>query len=118
MTMNTEALRAKFEKYVNPAGDMKMHPAAWLSITQDGANRLWNSQPRLLQPGELIYQLYTADQLVAAVADAVAAERERCAQVCDRVALAWDGEEAPDGGGVAKQCSDAIRAGDGEASND
>ena len=47
----------------------------------------------------------------AAVADAVAAERERCAQVCDRVALAWDGEEAPDGGYVAKQCSDAIREG-------
>lgn len=40
----------------------EMHPAAWLSITQDGANRLWNFQPRLLHPGELIYQLYTADQ--------------------------------------------------------
>ena len=25
MTINTEALRAKFEKYINPAGDMKMH---------------------------------------------------------------------------------------------
>lgn len=110
MTTDTEALRVQFEKYVNPA-DMKMPPVAWLSITQDGANRLWNSQPRLLHPGELIYQLYTADQLAAAVADAVAAERERCAQVCDRVALAWDGEEAPDGGCVAKQCSDAIREG-------
>lgn len=58
--------------------------------------------------------LYTADQLAAAVADAVAAERERCAQVCDRVALAWDGEEAPDGGCVAKQCADAIREGQGK----
>lgn len=115
MTMNTEALRAQFEKYVNPAGEMKMHPAAWLSITQDGANRLWNFQPRLLHPGELIYQLYTADQLAAAVADAVAAERERCAQVCLEMAGIWLGDPVLAGmADGAEDCADAIRAGDGE----
>lgn len=56
-------------------------------------------------------EMYAADQLAAAVADAVAAERERCAKACERVASEWDGEEAPDAGYVAKQCSDAIREG-------
>mgnify|MGYP001183349231 CR=1 FL=1 len=44
----------------------------------------------------------------------VAAERERCAKACERVASEWDGEEAPDAGYVAEQCAAAIREGQGK----
>ena len=87
-----EALQAQFEKHINPAGDMKMHRVSDGGYAGYGLNQSWMD----FQAGH---------------AAGVAAERERCAKACDRVALAWDGEEAPDGGCVAKQCSDAIREG-------
>lgn len=95
MTINTEALREQFELYVNPEGDIKLHRLVDGSYAGRGLNQSWMG----FQAGH---------------AASVAAERERCAQVCDRVALAWDGEEAPDGGCVAKQCSDAISEGQGK----
>ena len=51
----------------------------------------------------------------AAVADAVAAERERCAQVCLEMASIWLGDPVLAGmADGAEDCADAIRAGDGE----
>ena len=102
------------------------HPLAGLHINQgsmdaaadayeaeyNAAQEARNFRPRLLQPGELICELYTADQLAAAVADAVAAERERCAQVCLELAAHWLGDPVlasmADG---AEDCAVAIREG-------
>jgi len=94
LTANTEALRAQFEKSISDAATFKVVREGY-GYTDMACGWAWEG-----------YQ--------AGHAAGVAAERERCAQVCDRVALAWDGEEAPDGGCVAKQCADAIREGQGK----
>ena len=64
--------------------------------------------------------LYTADQLAAAVA----AERERAAQVCDRIADDYNRREGlkypelkMDAETGADECADAIRAGAKEPSD-
>ena len=62
MTINTEALRAKFEKYINPAGDMKMHRVSDGGYAGHGMNQSWHD----FQAGH---------------AAGVAAERERCANL-------------------------------------
>lgn len=67
-----------------------------------------------------IAPLYTADQLAAAVAK----ERERCAQVCERIADAYNRREGlkypelkTDAETGANDCADAIRAGAKEPSD-
>lgn len=95
MTAYTEALREQFELYVNPEGDIKLHRLVDGSYAGHGLNQSWMD----FQAGH---------------AAGVAAERERCAKACERVASEWDGEEAPDAGYVAEQCSDAIREGQGK----
>lgn len=80
----------------------KMEPVAWtLSRTLEAAETtttgyLWFSNPR----NSAWTPLYTASQLQAAVA----AERERCAKVCE--SLPSFHQEAP---AVFKQCAAAIR---------
>lgn len=49
--------------------------------------------------------LYTADQLRAQLALAVAKEREECAKVCERIDLEYEGEDVQ-----ATWCAAAIRA--------
>ena len=72
MTDTTEALRAKFEKYINPAGDMKMHQVSDGGYAGHGMNQSWHD----FQAGHAAAKAETAA--------AVATERERAAQFCDR----------------------------------
>ena len=83
--------------------------------TPVGITRSLRSAPRNGANCDTVVALYTADQLAAAVADAVAAERERCAQVCLEMASIWLGDPVLAGmADGAEDCADAIRAGDGE----
>ncbi len=96
-----------------PIGADALREALWICV-EHNALHFGETHNTVVQGRAALANSAPKAALAAAVADAVAAERERCAQVCDRVALAWDGEEAPDGGCVAKQCSDAIREGQGK----
>ena len=61
---------------------------AFAHFAENGNIRLWAPErPRDLD-GNAAHPLYTADQLAAAVAT----EREKCAQVCDRLSVnqPWD----------------------------
>ncbi len=84
MTDTTEELWAKFEQYINPAGDMKMHRVSDGGYAGHGMNQSWHD----FQAGH---------------AAGVAAERERCAQLCDKLSRR---------AGDAMDCRDAIRAGE------
>ena len=155
MTTDTEALRALYEQYVNPDGDVNLHwraagyyagagvqqswldfqaghaaamaetaaagePVAWAHFAKNGNIRLWAPERPLALDGNAAQPLYTADQL----ADAVAAERERAARVCERIAddynwresLKW-AELKTDAETGANECADAIRAGAKETGN-
>ena len=52
-------------------------------------------------------RVYTQSGLDAAVAEAVAMERERCAKVCDAIAHDWRGANSQ-----SVQCAGAIRKGE------
>ena len=159
MTTDTEALRAQFEQYVNPDGDVNLHwqeagyyagsgmqeswldfqagyqaghaaakaehadgggPVAFAHFAENGNIRLWAPErPRDLD-GNAAHPLYTADQLAAAVA----AERERAARVCERIADDYNQRESlkyaelkTDAETGANECADAIRAGAQETSD-
>ena len=83
-------------------------PVAFAHFAENGNIRLWAPErPRDLD-GNAAHPLYTADQLAAAVA----AERERCASVCDRCASALDySGNAYVRSRECQQAADAIRAG-------
>lgn len=93
MTDTTEALRAQFEKYVNPAGDMKMHRVSGGGYAGHGLNKSWHD----FQAGH---------------AAGVAAERERIANIAADLAadacVAYANGEAMD---FRTAVGDAIRAG-------
>lgn len=83
-------------------------PVAWMTVNDDG-------DPLMLffdhieamsycNEGEVPIELFTADQLAAAVA----AERERCAQLCERMKReCYTGWEES----MLQDCADAIRSG-------
>ena len=152
MTTDTEALRAAFEDYINPEGDVALHwqpagyyaggglqgrwldfqsgywagyaaakaetaaagePVAWC-IPNDPCNATAFAWPGTDRTPQHNVPLFTADQLAAAVA----AERERAAQVCDRIADDYNRREGlkypelkTDAETGANDCADAIRAG-------
>lgn len=153
MTTDTEALRAAFEDYINPEGDVALHwqpagyyaggglqgrwldfqsgywagyaaakaetadvgePVAFAHFAENGNIRLWAPERPPDLDGNAAHPLYTADQLAAAVA----AEREKCAQVCDRLSVnqPWD-YNASTRASAARDCAAAIRAGAKEAGN-
>ena len=75
---DVEALRAQFEQYVNPDGDVNMHWLAAGYYAGRGVQQSWLD----FQAGHAAAKAETAA--------AVAAERERAARVCDRYASALD----------------------------
>ena len=93
----------------------------WYFVTNDGAATLCVDEadaresaaeadiafPRMAP--HLVTQLVSASQLAAAVAD----EREKCAQVCDRRVMGDNNREDSE----ARRCADAIRAGAKEPSD-
>ena len=95
-------------------------PVAFAHFAENGNIRLWAPErPRDLD-GNIAQPLYTADQLAAAVAQ----ERERAAQVCDRIADDYNRREGlkypelkTDAETGANKCADAIRAGAKEPSD-
>ena len=107
MTDTTEALRAQFEKYVNPAGDMKMHRVSGGGYAGHGLNKSWHD----FQAGH---------------AAGVAAERKRCAMMHEAIEAAVKAvdmgfapnENLEENSPIMQAFRYAIRAGDGEASND
>jgi hypothetical protein len=63
-------------------------------------------------PAERDYaDAWTADQMQAYASAAVAAERERCAKVCESLHDRWKWHEAPDSSSGPKDCAAAIRKG-------
>ena len=92
MTTNTEALRAQFEKLMYDV------PAPF-SMERDG-DGYWSSK------ASWAWACYQAGH-----AAGVAAERERCAQVCLEMASIWLGDPVLAGmSDGAEDCADAIRA--------
>ena len=95
-------------------------PVAFAHFAENGNIRLWAPErPRDLD-GNIAQALYTADQLAAAVA----AERERAATVCERIADDYNRREGlkypelkTDAETGANECADAIRAGAKEPSD-
>ena len=95
MTINTEDLRAQFENYVTPVGDLTRCTICPDEYADSTTNDVW-----------LGYQ--------AGHAAGVAAERERCAQVCLELAINWLGDPVLAGmSDGAEGCADAIRGGQG-----
>ena len=96
-------------------------PVAFAHFAENGNIRLWAPErPRDLD-GNAAQPLYTADQLAAAVA----AERERAAQVCDRIADDYNRSDCltypelmTDAGTGANDCAAAIRARTDKENND
>ena len=92
-----------------------------VTTTASGRDQIetWKTNARFDSPDRSI-DLYTADQLAAAVA----AERERAATVCERIADDYNEREGfkyaelrTDAQTGAEECADAIRAGAKEASD-
>ena len=98
MTTNTEALRAQFEQYVNPDGDVNMHWLAAGYYAGRGVQQSWLD----FQAGHAAAKAETAA--------AVAAERERCLRIVQSV----DNYSNPM---TANDCAAAIRAGAKEPSD-
>ncbi len=100
MSTETEALRRAFERYINPDADIDLRWQAAGYYAGLGVQQSWLD----FQAGHAAAKAETAD--------AVAAEREKCAQVCDRLSVnqPWD-YGASTRASAARDCAAAIRAG-------
>lgn len=118
-----ERLRVKNDAAKTETADVG-EPVAFAHFAENGNIRLWAPErPRDLD-GNIAQPLYTADQLAAAAAAAVAKERERAAMVCERIADDYNRSDCltypelmTDAGTGANDCAAAIRAGAKEASD-
>ena len=109
MTTNTDALRAQFEQYVNPDGDVNMHWLAAGFYAGSGMQESWLDFQAGYQAGHAAAKAETA---------AEAKERERATEVLASFIPEWDGQEAVDGGDLIRMLIDAIRAGVKEPGGD
>ena len=103
MTTDTEALRAAFEDYINPEGDVALHwqPAGYYA--GGGLQGSWLDFQSGYWAGHAAAKAETAAE--------VAAERERATDVLAACIPEWDGQEAVDGGDLIRMLIGAIRAG-------
>ena len=110
MTTDTEALRAAFEDYINPEGDVALHwqPAGYYA--GGGLQGRWLDFQSGYRAGHAAAKAETAA--------AVAKERERATDVLASFIPEWDGQEAVDGGDLIRMLIDAIRAGVKEPDGD
>ena len=98
MTTDTEALRAQFEQYVNPDGDVNMHWLAAGYYAGRGVQQSW-----------LDFQ--------AGHAAGVADEREKCAGIVNAIRMESARRNMPESATMLWHAEDAIRAGAKEASD-
>ena len=106
MSTETEALRAQFERYINPDADIDLRWQAAGYYAGQGVQQGWLD----FQAGHAAAKAETAA--------AVAKERERATEVLASFIPEWDGQEAVDGGDLIRMLIDAIRAGVKEPDGD
>ena len=99
MTTDTEALRAQFEQYVNPDGDVNMHWLAAGFYAGMGVQQSWLD----FQAGHAAAK--------AEIAAAVAAERGKCAGIVNELRMESARRNMPESATMLWHAEDAIRAG-------